>query len=78
MFVTDYSRFCNRLQISLQDTKFVTRVRDRDKRCCMTGQLVASGDFIGFDAAHIFPLGETDIVRCLSHTYINCVFIWLT
>ena len=31
----------------------------------MTGQLVAAGDFTGFDAAHIFPLSETNIVRCL-------------
>lgn len=38
------------------------RVRDRDLRCCITGDLVAAGDFTGFEAAHIFPLSETDIV----------------
>ena len=36
-----------------------------DKRCCITGEFVAAEDFTGFDAAHIFPLSETDIVRCL-------------
>jgi hypothetical protein len=52
----------------------VTRVRDRDKRCCMTGQLVAAENFTGFDAVHIFPLSETDIVRRLPRLYINCLF----
>ncbi|KAF5371985.1 hypothetical protein D9615_008146 [Tricholomella constricta] len=42
------------------DTDFVTRVRARDARCCITGYLVAGGDHTGFDAAHIFPLSEMD------------------
>jgi hypothetical protein len=62
----------------LQETDFVTRVRNRDKCCCMTGQLVAAEDFTGFDSAHIFPLSETDIVRCVPRTHINCVLISLT
>ena len=53
------------------------RVRDRDKRCCVTGQLVAAEDFTGFDAAHIFPLSEIDIVRRLPRLYIDCVFTLL-
>lgn len=40
----------------------MTRVRDRDSRCCITGDLVAGEDYTGFEAVHIFPLGETDIV----------------
>ena len=45
------------------------------------GQLVATGDFTGFDATHIFPLSETDIVHHLPHTYTNCfltsfIFKW--
>ena len=48
------------------------RVRDRDSRCCITGDLVAGEDYTGFEAAHIFPLSETDIVSfsiciCQSH-----------
>ncbi|KIM83669.1 hypothetical protein PILCRDRAFT_7081 [Piloderma croceum F 1598] len=42
-------------------TNFVTRVRNRDKRCCITGHLVAGGDFTGFEAAHIYPLSAADI-----------------
>jgi hypothetical protein len=41
---------------------FVTRVRDRDFRCCITGDLVAGEDYTGFEAAQIFPPSETDIV----------------
>jgi hypothetical protein len=44
----------------------VSRVRDRDLRCCITGDLVAAEDFTGFEAAHIFPLSETDIVGLSS------------
>jgi hypothetical protein len=40
----------------------VTRIRERDERCCITGQLVVGEDYTGFEAAHIFPLSETDIV----------------
>ncbi|KAI0248181.1 hypothetical protein BJV78DRAFT_1238640 [Lactifluus subvellereus] len=49
------------------DTNFVQRVRDRDQRCCITGQLVTSGDYTGFEAAHIFPLSETDTWNCLDY-----------
>ena len=40
----------------------MTRVRERDMCCCITGHEVAGDDFTGFEAAHIFPLSETDIV----------------
>ncbi|KAF8956349.1 hypothetical protein BDZ97DRAFT_2079926 [Flammula alnicola] len=43
------------------ETNFVTRVGARDSRCCITGDLVAGEDYTGFEAAHIFPLSETDI-----------------
>lgn len=49
------------------ETKFVTRVRDRDSRCCITGDLVAGEDYTGFEAAHIFPLSETDIWNHLDY-----------
>ncbi|KAI0257491.1 hypothetical protein BJV78DRAFT_1357541 [Lactifluus subvellereus] len=44
---------------------FTTRVRARDMRCCISGEPVASipgtgHNFTGFEAAHIFPLSETD------------------
>ena len=44
----------------------MSRVRDRDLRCCITGDLVAAEDFTGFEAAHIFPLSETGIVGLSS------------
>jgi len=40
----------------------VKRVRGRDARCCIKGDLVAGEDYTGFEAAHIFPLSERDIV----------------
>ena len=40
----------------------MTRVRFRDSRCCIGGHLVAGEDYTGFEAAHIFPLSERDIV----------------
>ncbi|KAI0247616.1 hypothetical protein BJV78DRAFT_1244027 [Lactifluus subvellereus] len=49
------------------DTNFVTRIRDRDSRCCITGDLVVGGDYTGFEAAHIFPLSETDIWNDLNY-----------
>ncbi|KAF8724848.1 hypothetical protein AX14_008566 [Amanita brunnescens Koide BX004] len=49
------------------ETDFVSRVRDRDLRCCITGDLVAAEDFTGFEAAHIFPLSETDIWNDLGY-----------
>lgn len=53
----------NDWQICDQDgTNFVTRVRNRYKRCCITDHLVAGGDFMGFEAAHMHPLGAADIV----------------
>ncbi|KAF8526869.1 hypothetical protein BU17DRAFT_82304 [Hysterangium stoloniferum] len=42
------------------NTNFAQRVRARDQRCCITGQLVAGDDYTGFEAAHIFPLSEID------------------
>jgi len=50
-----------------QETGFVSRVRHRDLRCCITGDLVAAEDFTGFEAAHIFPLSETDIWNDLNY-----------
>ena len=44
----------------------MTRVRNRDMCCCITGRQVAGDDFSGFEAAHIFPLCEMDLVSCLS------------
>lgn len=41
----------------------MTGVRSRDDRCCIGGHLVAGEDYTGFEAAHIFPLSETDIVN---------------
>jgi len=43
----------------------------------VTGQLVAAGDFTGFDAAHIVPLSETDIVRGLPRAYTNYFLIFI-
>ena len=55
-----------------QDTNFVRRIRSRDRRCCITGEIVGD-DYTGFEAAHIFPLSETDIVSptCLSDYFID-------
>jgi len=41
-------------------TNFTTRIRNRDRRCCLTGREVFGSNFTGFEAAHIFPLGQTD------------------
>ena len=41
---------------------FATRIRNRDRRCCVTGREVFGNNFTGFEAAHIFPLGQTDEV----------------
>ncbi|KAF8496822.1 hypothetical protein F5888DRAFT_1702800 [Russula emetica] len=49
------------------ETQFVTRIRERDERCCITGQLAVGGDYMGFEAAHIFPLSETDIWNDLNY-----------
>ncbi|KAH9998341.1 hypothetical protein BJV77DRAFT_959827 [Russula vinacea] len=49
------------------DTNFVTRVRSRDSRCCIGGHLVAGEDYTGFEAAHIFPLSETDLWNDLNY-----------
>jgi hypothetical protein len=54
----------------------VTRVRARDLRCCITGGLVAGNDYTGFEAAHIFPLSETDIVSPLVASY-RLYLTWL-
>ena len=40
----------------------MNRVRARDARCCIKGDLVAGEDYTGFEVAHIFPLSQTDIV----------------
>ncbi|KAI9510057.1 hypothetical protein F5148DRAFT_1147871 [Russula earlei] len=39
-----------------------TRIRNRDRRCCFTGREVSGNNFTGFEAAHIFPLGQIDEV----------------
>ncbi|KAF9523138.1 hypothetical protein CPB83DRAFT_863366 [Crepidotus variabilis] len=53
------------------DTNFVKRIRSRDARCCITGERVpggvASRNYTGFEAAHIFPLNETDIWNGLGY-----------
>jgi len=41
-------------------TDFTTRIRNRDRRCCFTGREVFGNNFTGFEAVHIFPLGQTD------------------
>ncbi|KAH9981348.1 hypothetical protein BGW80DRAFT_1454239 [Lactifluus volemus] len=51
------------------DTRFVDRIRERDKRCCITGQLVFNEDYTGFETAHIFPLSETDIWNNLNYQH---------
>jgi hypothetical protein len=43
----------------------VKRVRGRDARCCIKGDLVAGEDYTGFEAAHIFPLNQREIVSIL-------------
>ena len=49
------------LTIILQDINFTTRVRKRDMRCYITREVVPQdANFVGFEAAHIFPLNETD------------------
>jgi HNH endonuclease len=45
-----------------QSTNFATRIRDRDRRCCITGREVFGNNFTGFETAHIFPLGQSDEV----------------
>ncbi|KIL58847.1 hypothetical protein M378DRAFT_170124 [Amanita muscaria Koide BX008] len=49
------------------NSNFVTRVRARDQRCCITGRLVAADDYTGFEVSHIFPLSETDIWNSLNY-----------
>lgn len=55
----------------------MTRVRSRDSRCCIGGHLVAGEDYTGFEAAHIFPLSETDLVSFLKlhlcRFHLNCL-----
>ena len=53
----------------------MTRIRNRDSRCCITGDSVVGGDYTGFEAAHIFPLSETDIVgsSVFIHTDLTCL-----
>jgi len=55
----------------------VKRIRGRDARCCIKGDLVAGEDYTGFEAAHIFPLSETDIVSLsrvdLDFSYLSSV-----
>ncbi|KDQ19435.1 hypothetical protein BOTBODRAFT_170536 [Botryobasidium botryosum FD-172 SS1] len=51
-----------------REKDFVTRVRHRDRRCCMTGKLVFNNNCIGFEAAHIFPPSETDLWRQLNYS----------
>lgn len=41
------------------------RVRNRDRRCCITGERVPYDNYDGFEAAHIFPIGQTDTVSFL-------------
>ncbi|KAI0266593.1 hypothetical protein BGY98DRAFT_475031 [Russula aff. rugulosa BPL654] len=33
---------------------------NRDRRCCITGREVFGNNFTGFEAAHIFPSGQTN------------------
>jgi len=47
-----------------QSTDFTTRVRSRDKRCCFTGRPVFGNNYTAFEAAHIFPLGQTEEWNC--------------
>ncbi|KAI0274363.1 hypothetical protein BGY98DRAFT_1099024 [Russula aff. rugulosa BPL654] len=51
------------------EMQFVTRIRERDERCCITGQLVVGEDYTGFEAAHIFPLSETDNWNDLNYKH---------
>jgi len=39
---------------------FTNRVRDRDRRCCFSGERVVGENFVGFETAHIFPRSQTD------------------
>lgn len=50
----------------------MARVRERDMYCCITGQEVVADDFTGFEAAHIFPLSETDIVSFVTRSTLRC------
>ena len=43
-----------------QSEKFRHRVRERDRRCVITGE--QSTQFLGLQAAHIFPLAHLDMV----------------
>jgi len=56
---------------TLHYTNYVMRVRCRDRCCCMTGQLVVGEDYTGFEAAHTFPLSETDIISLISSTNVE-------
>ncbi|TFK67684.1 hypothetical protein BDN72DRAFT_87213 [Pluteus cervinus] len=41
--------------------EFVTRVRERDRQCCLTGMKVRGTNYTGFEVAHIFPFSQTDV-----------------
>ena len=51
-----------------QSTNFATRIRNCDHRCCITGREIFGDNFTGFEAAHIFPLGQTDEVGRTSRS----------
>ncbi|EDR14597.1 uncharacterized protein LACBIDRAFT_292051 [Laccaria bicolor S238N-H82] len=40
---------------------FRNRVRERDRRCCITGELVESGRYHPFRTTHIFPVAHRDV-----------------
>ncbi|EDR14023.1 uncharacterized protein LACBIDRAFT_305376 [Laccaria bicolor S238N-H82] len=40
---------------------FRSRVRERDGRCCVTGDFVEGGNYHPFHASHIFPIAHRDV-----------------
>jgi len=46
----------------METTTFCARIRKRDKFCCLTRRPVVGDNYAGFEAIHIFPLGQPDEV----------------
>jgi hypothetical protein len=55
---------------SVQLISFRDRVRERDRRCCVTREVADIVDYCGFRACHIFPIAHRDVVSVL--TFLSC------
>jgi hypothetical protein len=54
------------------------RVRARDRRCVITGQVVRRNNFSGFQAAHIFPLAQLDKVWCSLFMTVWAILMYIS